>query len=102
MMIAVALPSHPAQAQYEYIDINKPFLRKIPMAIQECVPLNDQPIVAEHLLRTTQQLTDMLNFTGYFQMLDPEAFLVDPLNPTIKAADINFANWTTIGAELLA
>ncbi|KPJ76817.1 MAG: translocation protein TolB [Deltaproteobacteria bacterium SG8_13] len=99
--VAVAVLASPAAAQYEYIDINKPFLRKIPMAIQECVPLNDQPIVQENLLQTTQQLTDMLNFTGYFQMLDREAFLVDPLKPAVKAADINFANWTTIGAELL-
>ena len=101
LWVAAALMPNPAGAQYEYIDIDKPYLRKIPMAIQECVPLNNQPIVGEHMLRTTQQLTDMLNFTGYFQMLDPEAFLVDPLNPAIKAADIKFANWTTIGAELL-
>ncbi len=99
--IAMALPANPAGAQYEYIDIDKPFLRKIPMAIQECVPLDDRPIVADHLMQTTRQLTDMLDFTGYFQMLDRQAFLVDPLKPAIKAADVNFANWTTIGAELL-
>jgi TolB protein len=100
VIVAMLLPN-PAAAQYEYIDINKPFLRKIPMAIQECVPLTDQPIVSEHLRRTTEQLTDMLNFTGYFQMLDREAFLIDPLKPAVKAADIHFSNWTTIGAELL-
>jgi TolB protein len=99
--IAVAVLPSQAHAQYEYIDINKPFLRKIPMAIQECVPLDERPIVAEHLLQTTRQLTDMLDFTGFFKMLDREAFLVDPLKPAVKAADINFANWTTIGAELL-
>jgi TolB protein len=101
VVIAAMLLPNPAAAQYEYIDIDKPFLRKIPMAIQECVPLTDQPIVSEHLLRTTEQLTDMLNFTGYFQMLDRQAFLIDPLKPAVKAADINFSNWTTIGAELL-
>ena len=101
MIVAAVVLVGPALAQYEYIDINKPFLRKIPMAIQECVPLDDRPIVAEHLLQATRQLTDMLEFTGFFQMLDREAFLVDPLKPAVKAADISFANWTTIGAELL-
>lgn len=101
VVVALMLLPIPVAAQYEYIDIDKPFLRKIPMAIQECVPLTDQPIVAEHLLQTSRKLTEMLDFTGYFQMLDQAAFLVDPLNPAIKAADIKFANWTTIGAELL-
>jgi len=46
-------------------------------------------------------LSDTLAFTGYFKMLDRQAFLMDPKNPDIIASHINFRNWASIGAELL-
>ena len=54
-------------AQYEYIDINKPFLRKIPMAIPEFVSLTEPAVDQKELLRTADLLADMLAFTGFFR-----------------------------------
>ncbi len=87
--------------QYEYIDINKPFLRKIPMAIPEFSRLSEAATDEPPLKQATEILTKALDFTGYFNLLDPGAFLLEPGNPILTAEQINFQNWTTIGAELL-
>lgn len=88
-------------AQYEYLDINKPFLRKIPMAIPVFVNLSEPALDQKELLRTADLLADMLDFTGFFTMLDRGAFLIDPQKPPLTKNDINFHNWTSIGTELL-
>ena len=87
--------------QYDYIDINKPFLRKIPMAIPEFSPLDEASTDPPPLKEATEILKTALDFTGYFNMLDPGAFLLEPGKPTLTADQIKFQNWTTIGAELL-
>jgi len=87
--------------QYEYIDISNPFLRKIPLA----VPLfkNENETVEEKRLSNSsaELLAASLEFTGYFKLLDRGAFLFDPQKDGILTPQINFANWTVIGAELL-
>ncbi|MGD8946402.1 MAG: Tol-Pal system beta propeller repeat protein TolB, partial [Desulfobacterales bacterium] len=42
-----------------------------------------------------------LEFTGYFKLLDRGAFLFDPKKDGILSLEINFQNWTVVGAELL-
>jgi TolB protein len=87
--------------QYEYIDISNPFLRKIPLAI----PLfkNGNGIGEEKRLSnlSADLLASSLEFTGYFKLLDRGAFLFDPQKDGVLTPQINFANWTVIGAELL-
>jgi hypothetical protein len=70
--IAVTVLFMPAavNAQYEYIDINKPFLRKIPMAIPVFVSLSEPAVDQQELRHAADLLADMLAFTGYFKMLD--------------------------------
>lgn len=87
--------------QYEYIDISNPFLRKIPLA----VPLfkNENGTAEEKRLSNSSAdlLASSLEFTGYFKLLDRGAFLFDPQKDGVLSPQINFANWTVIGAELL-
>jgi len=87
--------------QYDYIDISNPFLRKIPLAI----PLfkNETGTQEEkHLSESSADLlTSSLEFTGYFKLLDRGAFLFDPQKDGVLTPQINFANWTVIGSELL-
>jgi TolB protein len=45
-------------------------------------------------------LAETLEFTGYFKILDRDAFLVD-MQTVTSLANVNFYNWTSIGAELL-
>jgi TolB protein len=87
--------------QYEYIDISNPFLRKIPLA----VPFfkNVSGTAEEQVLSksSAELISSSLEFTGYFKILDRGAFLFDPDKDGVLTPQINFANWTVIGAELL-
>jgi TolB protein len=100
-LVAILLIGAPGRAKYEYIDINNPFLRKIPLAIPLCVSVSDSDTDEIVLREATEILEEMLDFTGYFEMIDRGAFLVDPQNPAIAGAEINFKNWMSVGAELL-
>jgi len=86
---------------YDYIDISNPFLRRIPLAI----PLFKNETGTAEEARLSESSADLLSasleFTGYFKILDRQAFLFDPQSDGILAPQINFANWTVIGAELL-
>ena len=89
------------QAEYDYIDINNPFLRKIPIAIPIFSSLPDGNTKNPVLKKTSDALSETLEFTGYFKLLDRGAFLIDPDNPPLITPKINFGNWVSIGAELL-
>ena len=87
--------------QYEYIDISNPFLRKIPLAVPQ---FKNQTATAEEKRladSSADLLASSLEFTGYFKLLDRGAFLYDPDKDGVLTPQINFANWTVIGAELL-
>ncbi|MFO7972297.1 MAG: Tol-Pal system beta propeller repeat protein TolB [Desulfobacterales bacterium] len=85
---------------YDYIDITHPFLRKIPIAIPVFKKVYPGD-ATERLSRTASDLlAETLDFTGYFKILDRGAFLVD-MQTVTALANINFHNWTSIGAELL-
>jgi TolB protein len=89
------------QRDYEYIDINNPFLRKIPIAI----PFLRAPTEDANQMQLSHEaadlLSDALNFTGYFEIMDRKAFLFDPQKDEIAPPGLQFQNWTLIGAELL-
>lgn len=105
LLAVVFILTAPAKthAGYDYIDINSPFLRKIPLAVPlfkakaESVADSDKKISG----RASDTLSGMLDFTGYFKMLDRQSFLEDPSNQETSASNIDFRNWTAVGAELL-
>ncbi len=102
ILLSVMLPNVPyANAQYDYIDITKPFLRKIPIAIPVFKAINGTAPERETGEKGAEILSDTLAFTGYFSLLDRKAFLVDPQKAEITLEGINFRNWTVSGAELL-
>jgi TolB protein len=46
-------------------------------------------------------LSEALEVTGYFNLIDRGAFLENPESMGIKKENIQFKNWTVIGAEFL-
>lgn len=86
-----------AEVRARYIEIN-PFLHKIPLAVSlfKTVPENSKLSV-----QSNQMLSEMLEFTGYFKIVDPGVFLEDPRRTGIGTSSINFQNWRRVGAELL-
>lgn len=85
----------------EYIDINNPFLRKTPLAIPAFKNVTGTPEEESLSSSSSKLLASSLAFTGYFKILDPGAFLFDPRKDGVLTPQINWANWTVIGAELL-
>ncbi len=88
-------------ADYDYVEINNPFLRKIPTAVPVFKAVTRGAPEKNIATEAADFMSEMLEFTGYFKMLDRGAFLADPANPNILAGDIQFKNWSGLGAELL-
>ncbi len=85
-------------AQYDYIDIRNPSLKKIPIAIPNFRVSPADPVLSR---QSSDQVAEYLDFTGFFKIMDRGAFLMDPAFPETDRATIKFPNWTSIGAELL-
>jgi TolB protein len=92
----------PVQAkQVDYINISNPFLNKTPIAITQFKTFNGHDAEVRHGKTAEQILKDALDFTGYLKVLNPEAFLSNPARTGIQLGQINFRDWTGIGADLL-
>jgi len=85
--------------KYDYIDINNPLLRKVPIAIPFFKPASGNGSESETARTGAILLSDTLSFTGYFKILDRGSFLVDDRQFDVAAP--MFKGWTTVGAELL-
>jgi TolB protein len=88
-----------AAGNYDYIDINNPMMKKIPIAIPDFKPLTGNSMESTIGGLGSREISDALEFTGYFRSLDKGSFLVD-----IKQSDVaapQFKAWTTAGAEFL-
>ena len=88
-------------AEYDYIDITDPFLRKIPLAIPFFKTFTGGQAEAKASITASDLLAESLEFTGYFKILDRGAFLEDPRSAGIAESVVKFSDWTAIGAELL-
>lgn len=102
VIIALLLSVAPSPAAARvYIDINAPYLRKIPTAI----PLIKDLGLDNRHKGLIKELADLIGntiaFTGFFKLLDPGSFLEDPQKTGLTRDLIKFENWTAIGAELL-
>ena len=100
-VIFMAFGPEISRAEYDVIDITKPFLRKIPLAIPLFKNASESAEEQSHSVKTAGFLSDALDFTGYFKILDRGAFLFDPQTNDVTLASLNFQNWTVVGAELL-
>jgi len=87
-------------AGYDYIDITQPYLKKLPIAVPffKKISTGDDPVQLSRTL--SDLLSKTLDFTGYFKIMNREAFLVDPQTDA-GFTNVIFHDWTSIGAELL-
>jgi TolB protein len=100
-VIIIAFGPAISRAEYDVIDITKPFLRKIPLAIPLFKNATGSDEEKSQSAKAADFLSDALDFTGYFKILDRGAFLFDPETNDVTLANLNFQNWTVVGAELL-
>ena len=100
-VILIAFGPARCWAEYDVIDITKPFLRKIPLAVPLFKNVNETAEEKQLSETAADFLSDTLEFTGYFKILERGSFLFDPERSGVTLATINFQNWTVVGAELL-
>lgn len=101
LIVPISVLAQSTADQYEYIDISNPFLRKIPLAVPVFKNVTGTAEEIQLSKASSDLLAASLDFTGYFKILDPQAFLFDPTKDGVMTPQINFANWTVLGAELL-
>ncbi len=98
LLILFSLPGHGVCRIY--IDINAPSIQKFRIAIPDFknkTGQNKHKDLATHL---TGIFSNDLNLSGYFSLIDKEAFLVEDYE-ALASGDIRFKDWSVIGAELL-
>lgn len=100
MVLMISGAFSAAQA-VSFVDINNPFIRKIPLAIPVFKADAGDATTPTVARETSDLMTDSLEFSGYFKLLDRGAFLYDPQRSGITLGDVKFQNWTTLGAEML-
>jgi TolB protein len=88
-------------AEIKYFNLTNPFLRKIPMALPVFRAMTPNAAESARVTPFADDLQQMLEFSGYFKMLDRASFLYDPQKSGMTEKELNFANWTAVGAEML-
>lgn len=100
--VLICLCFSSAQAKdYDYISISNPFLNKTPLAVTQFKAFTGHDAEVKDGAKAEQILKDALDFTGYLKVIDSMAFLSNPAQTGIQLGQINFKDWTGIGAELL-
>ena len=93
--------AHAQSGSEDYYITVSPFLQKIPLAVPHFkISAGSEPN-ADNARAAADLLARSLEFTGYFKLLDRAAFLYNPQQGGVLAADLNFQNWSVIGTELL-
>ena len=100
-LVAILFIPNGAGAEIKYFDLTNPFMRKIPMAVPVFRAMTPGPDERTQAPAFADKLQEMLEFSGYFKILDRGSFLHDPQTSGITEKDLNFGNWAAVGAELL-
>ena len=87
--------------EYDYINISDPHLKKTPIAITRFKAFNRMTTEVQEGERAERTLKDALSFTGYLKVMNSNAFLSDPSQAGIALGEIDFKDWTSIGADLM-
>jgi TolB protein len=83
------------------LNINNPSIRKIPIAVPEFKQFLKGINIEQDAKEAQKLLSDALDFTGYLKIINERAYLAKPSDTGIAKKDIDFLDWTGIGAELL-
>lgn len=100
-LLFLPVPATLIAATYDTIHVSNPFLNKTPVALPAFKALTGSFAETEIGDQALGILADGLAFTGYLKQVNPDAFLAEPARTGIQMSQINFQDWSGIGAELL-
>lgn len=87
--------------EYDYINITNPSLNKIPIAVPLFKAMSNSEVEMKFSKTASALLSETLEFTGYFKLLNHDSTAIKNEERGIIGADINFQDWTSIGVEFL-
>ncbi|HWP34583.1 MAG TPA: Tol-Pal system beta propeller repeat protein TolB [Thermodesulfobacteriota bacterium] len=96
---AAAGPAGEGTGGKVYIEINPLDQRRLPIAVTEFVPAGAGDRAVGRQL--AEVIGADLAFTGLFRVLDPAGFVEDPAKAAFTVQEIDFRDWTSVGAEAL-
>ena len=98
--LLILLQAAPTKSRI-YIDINSPLQKKIPIAIPSFRHDSVEGTNRQIGEKLADILSDGLDFSGMFQILNPAVFLQDPAQMGVEKDEIKFSEWSFLGADLL-
>lgn len=84
-----------------YLDIDSPTFQKFPIAVTDLKKMSGSPDQEKLAVWFSDTIADLLNITGFFNIIPKKAFLETPAQHALYPEKINFADWSVIGAEYL-
>ncbi|UCE82525.1 MAG: Tol-Pal system beta propeller repeat protein TolB [Deltaproteobacteria bacterium] len=98
--LLVILQATPAASRL-YIDIDSPMQKKLKIAIPRF--RTEGGTAADQLIgrELAEILSNALDFSGLFQILNPAVFLQDPEQMGVELQEINFSEWRFLNVDLL-
>jgi len=84
-----------------YIYIDSPATSKFPIAISQFKNLGNIPDTQDVAVSLSAVISQDLEISGLFRLINPDTFLESPDNSGISSNDINWRDWSSIGAEAL-
>jgi TolB protein len=84
-----------------YIDIDSPNPKKINIAIQSPVSMDNIQPDSTAINVYSDTLNRDLELTGLFELVDPKAFLEKATRESMERDNIDFKSWSIIGSEIL-
>jgi len=100
MILLLATASVQAEERVR-LRVTNPFENKTPVAVPAFRVTGSSAREMALASDAVALLQATLAFTGYFRMVNPDAFLEDPSRTGITRQDIHFDRWRSSGAELL-
>lgn len=84
-----------------YIDIDSPAFQQFPIAIPDFKNLGNNDEDNSLSADLSNSLSSILKITGYFRIINKNAYLEDQNSAGITAETTDFAEWSAIGTEFL-
>jgi len=84
-----------------YIYIDAPGTTKFPIAIPDFKNVGSVPDTRHVAGSLAAVITQDLEISGLFKLIDPDAFLENPDHAGVTGSHINWSDWSSIGAEAL-
>ncbi|SHE30095.1 TolB protein [Desulfacinum infernum DSM 9756] len=99
LLVAAVSAREATAAQRVYIDITQPHFVQLPIAVTD---LREEGPAGEGLGRLLASVvSNDLDLSGLFRVLDPRGFLGSGQDEGLTAAEIRFDRWRQVGAEFL-